>query len=45
MFLQFKEMDEEILIDVEVLLGNVTVQLIRNSNNEVLVEYPCPMDS
>lgn len=31
-------------IDVEVLLGNVTVQVIRNSDQKVMVEYPCPMD-
>ena len=32
-------------MDVEVLLGNVTVQIIRNSDQKLLVEYPCPMDA
>jgi hypothetical protein len=32
-------------VEVEVLLGNATVKLLRNSDEKVLFEYPCPMDS
>jgi len=32
-------------LDIEILLGNVTAYLTRNSDQKVLIEYPCPMNS
>lgn len=32
-------------MELEVLLGDVKVQLIRNLDQEVLFEHPCPMNA